>query len=60
MDLFVDLFVNLFVDLWQLGASFTYFEDLLCCPNKRIVTITKVYIARNNMQVQFIRFHKKI
>ena len=30
----------------QLRASFTYFGDLLRCPHKRIVTITKVYIAR--------------
>ena len=47
------------VALWQLRASFTYFEDLLRFPHKRIVTVTKVYIARSNMQVQFIRFHQK-
>ena len=52
--------MDLFVDLWQLHASFTYFGDLLRCPHKRIVTTTKVYIARNNMQVQFIRFHQKV
>ena len=38
---------------------YTYFGDPLRCPHKRIVTITKVYIARNNMQVQVTRFHKK-
>ena len=53
------MFVALCVALWQLRASFTYFGDLLRCPDKRIVTITKVYIARNNQQVQFIRFHQK-
>ena len=29
------------------------------CPHKRIVTITKVYIARNNIHVELIRFRKK-
>ena len=42
----------------QLRASFTYFGDMLRCPHKRIVTITKVYIARNNIQVELIRFRK--
>ena len=51
--------MDLFVALWQLRASFTYVGDLLRCPDKRIVTITKVYIARNNQHVQFIRFHQK-
>ena len=32
-----------------LPASFTYFWEELRCPHKRIVTITKVYIARNNI-----------
>ena len=27
-----------------LRASFTYFGEVLRCPHKRIVTITKVYI----------------
>ena len=31
------------------AASFTYFGEVLRCPHKRIVTITKVYIARNNI-----------
>ena len=52
MDFFVDFFVA--------ATRFIYlFGDLLRCPHKRVVTITKVYIARNNMQVQFIRFHQK-
>ena len=34
--------------------------ELLRCPHKRIVAIMKVYIARNNMQVQFIRFGQQI
>ena len=38
-------------------ASFTYFGEVLRCPHKRIVTITKVYIARNNIHVEIIRFH---
>ena len=33
------------------AASFTYFVEVLRCPHKRIVTITKVYIARNNIHV---------
>ena len=53
------LWISLWLALWQLCSSFTYFGDLLRCPHKRIVTITKVYIARNNTQVQFIRFHQK-
>ena len=34
--------------------------EVLRCPHKRIVTITKVYIARNNIHVELIRFPKKI
>ena len=37
---------------------FTYFAEVLRCPHKRIVTITKVYIARNNIHVELIRFRK--
>ena len=43
----------------QLRASFTYFEPLLRCAHKRIVNIMKVYIKRNNIQVELIRFRKK-
>ena len=39
-------------------ASLTYFGDLLHCPHKRIVTITKVYIATNNIHVEIVRFRK--
>ena len=35
------------------------FGRLLCCAHKRIVDIIKVYIERNNMQVELIRFRKK-
>ncbi len=35
------------------------FSEVLRCPHKRIVTITKVYIARNNIHVELIRFRKK-
>ena len=41
-----------------LRASFTYFGEMLRCPHKRIVTITRVYIARNNIHVEIIRFRK--
>ena len=34
--------------------------DLLRCPHKRIVTITKVYIAPNNIHVEMIRFRNKL
>ena len=40
------------------AASFTYFGEVLLCPHKRIVTITKVYIARNNIHVAVIRLRK--
>ena len=40
-------------------ASLTYFGDLLRCPHKRIVIITKVCIAPNNIHVEIIRFRKK-
>ena len=43
----------------QLRASFTSFGQLLRCVRKCIVNIMKVYIERNNMQVELIRFRKK-
>ena len=36
------------------------FGQLLRCAHKRIVNIMKVYIERNNIQVELIRFRKKI
>ena len=36
------------------------FGQLLRCAHKRIVNIMKVYIERNNKQVELIRFRKKI
>ena len=36
---------------------YLYFGEVLRCPHKRIVTITKVYIARNDIDVEIIRFH---
>ena len=43
------------------ATHFIYlFGQLLRCAHKRIVNIMKVYIERNNMQVEFIRFLKKI
>ena len=40
----------------QLRTLFTYFGEVLRCPHKRVITITIVYIARNNIQVELIRF----
>ena len=37
-----------------------YFGDLLRCAHKRIVTIMKLYIARNNIQAELIRFRKTL
>ena len=46
--------------VWGCGsatrASLTNFGDMLRCPHKRFVIITKVYIARHNIQVELIRF----
>ena len=46
------------VGLCHRAASFTYFGEVLRCPHKRIVTIKKVYIARNNIHLELIRFRK--
>ena len=35
------------------------FGQPLRCAHKRIVNIMKVYIERNNMQLELIRFRKK-
>ena len=35
------------------------FGQLLRCAHKRVVNIMKVYIERNNMRVELIRFRKK-
>ena len=47
------MFVCLFV--WHLVR----FGQLLRSADKRIVNIMKVYVKRNNMQVELIRFRKK-
>ena len=36
------------------------FGQLLRCAHKRIVNIMKVYIDRNNMQVELVRFRTKM
>ena len=36
-----------------------HFGQLFRCAHKRIVNFMKVYIQRNNMQVELIRFRKK-
>ena len=51
----VGMFVGMFVGV---SASFTYFGQLLYTAHKRIVNIMKVYINRNNIQVELIRFRK--
>ncbi len=35
------------------------FGQMLRCAHKRIVNIMKVYIERNNIQVELIRFRQK-
>ena len=35
------------------------FGQLLRCAHKRVVDIMKMYIERNNMQVELIRFREK-
>ena len=47
--LWIWLWICLWLRLCQLRASLTYFGDLLRCPHKPIVTITKIYTARNNV-----------
>ena len=49
------------VCLCHRAASFTYFGEVLRCPHKRIVTITKVYTVhrRNNIHVELTRFRKQ-
>ena len=60
------LCVSVAADGWPAGcvclchraASFTYFEEVLRCPHKRIVTITKVYnrkkhYARGNNTIPY-------
>ena len=37
-----------------------HFGQLLCCAHKCIVNIMKMFIERNNIQVELIRFRKKI
>ena len=51
-------YTRLFCHVFVCVASFTYFGEVLRCPHKRIITITKVYIARNTIHVEIIRFQK--
>ena len=37
-----------------------HFGQLLRCAHQHIVDVMKVYIERNNIQVELIRFCKKI
>ena len=51
------LFVCLFVSP---SLCLVRFGQLLCYADKCIVNIMKVYIERNNLQVEFIRCRKKM
>ena len=53
------LFLCVFVCVSVL-ASFSSFWQLLRYADKRIVNIMKVYIERNNTQVELIRFCKNL
>ena len=62
-DFLVGLLVCMFV--CQSVVSPTHplvrrFGQILRYADKRIVNIMKVYIVRNNLQVEFIRFRKKM
>ena len=54
----------MYVFVCQLRASFTSFVQLLRCAHKHCLCtlsiIMKEYIERNNMQIELIRFRKKI
>ena len=54
----VRLSVCLFV--CQSLVTFRLFRQLLRSADKRIINIMKVYMERNNMQVELIRFRKNI
>ena len=41
-------------------ASLTYFGEVLLCPHKRVVTMTKMYTSTTNIHVEIIRFRKKV
>ena len=51
--MFVCLFVSSSLHLVRFGQQFR-------CADKRIVNIMNVYIERNNMEVEVIRFRKKM
>ena len=60
LGLFVCFYVCLFVSLFVSSSlHLVCFGQLLRCADKRIVKIMKMYIERNNMQVELIRFRKK-
>ena len=60
LGLFVCFYVCLFVSLFVSSSlHLVCFGQLLRCADKRIVKIMKIYIERNNMQVELIRFRKQ-
>ena len=57
--MFVNLLLCGFVALWLCGcASFIYFGQLLYGVHIHALSIMKVYIKRNNIQMELIRFRK--
>ena len=58
IDFLLGLFVCLFV--CQSFASFKIVRlGQLCYADKRIANITKVYVERNNLQQELMRYSKK-
>ena len=55
IDFLLGLFVCLFVSP---SLCLGRFGQLLCYADKHIVTIMKVYIERNNLQVELISSHR--
>ena len=53
----LDVFVSLYISS---SLNLDCFGQLLRCADKRIVNIMRENIERNNLQVELIRFRKKI
>ncbi len=55
IDFLIGLFVRLYVCLSLGPLPLVHFGQLLRYADKRIVNIMKVYIERNNLQIELIR-----
>ena len=53
-------FVREFVHPFGVRIHSVRFGQLLRCAHQRIVNIMKLYVESNNIQVELIRFRKKI